>query len=108
LLVVSDDRAQQLDLFVEEGTSTSVAVDLSLHADTIGVTASNTSDLGKGEQHLLLTVDVGVQHTQNVLELRGHKETLSDKTKSTHCMNKSVSRWKRESQGGSETVRNDN
>lgn len=76
LLVVGNDGAQQLDLLVGEGTSTTVNVHLSLLADKVGVTTSNTGDLGKGEHHLLLTIDVGIQHTQNVLELSGHLKTL--------------------------------
>eukprot|EP00353_Schmidingerella_taraikaensis_P007849 CAMPEP_0185579484 /NCGR_PEP_ID=MMETSP0434-20130131/14922_1 /TAXON_ID=626734 ORGANISM="Favella taraikaensis, Strain Fe Narragansett Bay" /NCGR_SAMPLE_ID=MMETSP0434 /ASSEMBLY_ACC=CAM_ASM_000379 /LENGTH=128 /DNA_ID=CAMNT_0028197513 /DNA_START=110 /DNA_END=493 /DNA_ORIENTATION=- len=75
LLVVGNDGAQQLNLFVGKSTSATVDVHLSLLADKIGITASNTSDLGKGEHHLSLTIDVGVQHTQDVLKLRGHLKT---------------------------------
>ena len=76
LLVVGNDGAQQLDLLVGEGTRAAVDINLSLLADKVGVSAANTGDLGKGEHHLLLTIDVGVQHTQDVLELGGHLKAL--------------------------------
>lgn len=46
-----------------------VHVDVGLFADDIGQTAANTFDGGHGEHYLLLAIDVGVEHSQNVLEL---------------------------------------
>lgn len=51
-------------------------VNVGLLADQVGVTATNTLDLGQGVHDLLLTVNIGVEQTQNVLEVRllaGHE-----------------------------------
>ncbi len=45
-----------------------VEVDLSLLADNVGETAPNTADGCQGKHDLLLAIDVGIEHTQNVLE----------------------------------------
>jgi len=60
-----DDGHELLDLLVGKGTGT-----------TVDETLANTTNLGHGEHALFLSLNVGVQHTQNVLELRGHLETL--------------------------------
>lgn len=44
-------------------------VNIGLLADQVGVTTTNTLDLGQGEHDLLLSIDVGVQQPQNVLEV---------------------------------------
>lgn len=46
-----------------------VHVHVGLLADEVGEPASNTLDRGHGVHHLLLSIDVCVQHTQNVLEV---------------------------------------
>lgn len=47
-----------------------VQVDIGLLADEVGVTATDTLDLGEGVDNLLLAVDVGVEQTQDELEVR--------------------------------------
>ena len=53
-----------------------VEVDIGLLADQVGVAATDTLDLGQGVHDLLLTLNIGVEETQNVLEVRllaGHE-----------------------------------
>lgn len=45
-------------------------VDICLLADEVGVTATDTLDLGEGVDDLLLAVDVGVEQTQDELKVR--------------------------------------
>lgn len=55
-------------------------VDIGLLADQVGVPTSNTLDLGQGNGDLLLAVNVGVEQTQDVLEvclLVGHERCTS-------------------------------
>jgi hypothetical protein len=47
-----------------------VQVDIGLLADQVGVSATDTLDLGQGVHNLLLAIDVGVQKTQDELEVR--------------------------------------
>ena len=60
-----------------------VEVDIGLLADQVGVAATDTLDLGQGVHDLLLTLNIGVEETQNVLEVRllaGHERCeLGDK-----------------------------
>ena len=51
-------------------------IHLSLLAHGSGETATNTLDGGQGVDDLLLAIDVGVEHTKNVLELSLVHETL--------------------------------
>ena len=44
-------------------------IDLSLLAHSGGEAATNTLDGGQSVHDLLLSIDVGVEHTENVLEL---------------------------------------
>ena len=76
LLGVVDDSNQLLDLFVGHGASTAIHINFGLLADQVGESLANTNNLGHGEHTLPLTVDVGVQHTQDVLELGSHLQTL--------------------------------
>lgn len=76
LLGVVDDSDQLLDLFVGEGAGSSVDINLSLLADQVGEALANTNDLGHGKHGLPLAINVGVQHTQNVLKLGSHHQTL--------------------------------
>jgi hypothetical protein len=47
-----------------------VEINISLLADQVGVTASDTLDLGQGVHDLLLSLDIGVQKSQDELEVR--------------------------------------
>lgn len=47
-----------------------VQVDIGLLADEVGVAATDTLDLGEGVDNLLLAVNVGVEQTQDELEVR--------------------------------------
>ena len=76
LLGVVDDSNKLLNLFVGHGAGAAVNVDFSLLADKVGETLANTNNLGHGEHTLSLTINVGVQHTKNVLKLGGHLQTL--------------------------------
>ena len=46
-----------------------IHVNIGLFADDVGETATNTLDRGHGEHNLLLSINVRVLHTQNVLEI---------------------------------------
>ncbi len=46
-----------------------VHVNVGLLADQVGKATANTLDLGQGVHDLVLTIDVGVEDTQNVLKL---------------------------------------
>jgi hypothetical protein len=65
---VLDDGDDTLKLFGGEVTSALAEVDIGLLADQVGVAATNTSDLGQGVHDLLLSIDVRVQQTDDVLE----------------------------------------
>ena len=45
-----------------------VQVDIGLLANQVGVSATNTLDLGQGVHDLLLSIDVGVEETQDELD----------------------------------------
>lgn len=51
-------------------SGTLVQVDIGLLADEVGVSATDTLDLGQGVDNLLLAVNVGVEQTQDELEVR--------------------------------------
>ena len=44
-----------------------IQVNVGLFADNVGVSSSNTLDLGQGVHDLALSINVGVQQTENVL-----------------------------------------
>jgi len=67
---VLDDSDDTLKLFGGKFTSALVQVDISLLADQVGITPSNTLDLGQGIHDLLLTVHIVVEETQDKLEVR--------------------------------------
>ena len=51
-------------------------IDIGLLAHQVGVTATDTLDLGQGDHDLLLAVNIGVEQTQDILEvglLAGHE-----------------------------------
>merc|ERR1719337_7687 len=66
---VLDHSDDLVDLLGGELTSALLEVDLSLLAHHVGEAAADTLDGGDGEGHLVTPIDVGVQNTQNVLEL---------------------------------------
>ena len=70
LLGVVDNSDQLLNLFVGHRASATIDINFSLLADQVGKALANTNNLGHGEHAFPLSIDVGVQHTQNVLELR--------------------------------------
>jgi hypothetical protein len=47
-----------------------VQVNIGLLADQVGVTTTDTLYLGEGVHDLLLSIDVGVEETQDELEVR--------------------------------------
>lgn len=47
-----------------------VEIDIGLLADQVGVPATDTLDLGQGVHDLLLAVDIGVEKTEDELEVR--------------------------------------
>lgn len=70
LLGVVDDGNQLLNLFVGQSTSTAININFGLLADDVGESLAHTGDLGHGEHDLPLSLNIGVQHTKNVLKLR--------------------------------------
>ena len=46
-----------------------VQIDVGLLANDVGVSPTNTLDLGQGVHNLSLSIDVGVQQTENVLTI---------------------------------------
>jgi len=65
---VLDDGDDTLKLFGGEVTSALVQINIGLLADQVGVSATDTRDLGQGVHDLLLSIDVCVQQTDDVLE----------------------------------------
>lgn len=76
LLRVVDDGNQLLNLFVGHGSGAAIDVNFGLLTNQVGEALANTNNLGHGEHAFPLTVNVGVQHTQNVLKLGSHLQTL--------------------------------
>jgi hypothetical protein len=68
-------------LLLGELTSALVHVNVSLLADDVGETATDTLDGAHGVHHLLPAVDVGTKDTQNVLEIA---TILDDESLFTH------------------------
>lgn len=67
---VLDDGDDALKLFGGEFAGALVEVDIGLLADQVGVSTSNTLDLGQGVHDLLLSIDVRVEETKDELEVR--------------------------------------
>lgn len=65
-----------------------VEVDVGLLANQVGVTASNTLYLGKGVHDLLLSINVGVEETQDELEVRlfGRNESCIQGIRISDCI----------------------
>ena len=66
---LGEDVADLVDLVDLEVTGASVHVNLSDLADEGGKTSADTLDDAESERNFLLAVDVGVHHTEEVLEL---------------------------------------
>lgn len=62
-------RAYFADLISCEFSSPLVGINIRLLADESANTTANTTDCREGDDHLLPAVDVGVQHTKNVLKI---------------------------------------
>ena len=45
-----------------------IQIDIGFLADDVGVSSTNTLDLSQGVHDLALSIDVGVQQTENVLD----------------------------------------
>jgi len=67
---VLHDRYYPLKLIRVEVTSTFLQVHIGLFADDVGISSPDTLDLGQGVHDFALSVNIGVQKTENVLELR--------------------------------------
>lgn len=65
---VLDDSDDTLKLLRGEVTSALGQINIGLLADQVGVAATDTLDLGQGVHDLLLSIDVCVQQTDDVLE----------------------------------------
>ena len=65
---VLDDGDNALKLLRGEVTSTLAEINIGLLADQVGVSATDTLYLGQGVHDLLLSIDVRVQQTDDVLE----------------------------------------
>lgn len=65
---VLEDSDDTLKLFRGKVTSALGKVDIGLLADQVGVSATDTLDLGHSVHDLLLAIDVRVQQTDDVLE----------------------------------------
>eukprot|EP01084_Bolivina_argentea_P263762 446556_1 len=66
---VGKDVGDALELVGLEGTGAALGVDTSLLEDQVGETDTDTLDGAQGEGDLALTINVGVQETNDVLEL---------------------------------------
>lgn len=66
---VLHDGDDTLKLIRVEVTGALLQVNVRLLADNVGVSSTNTTNLGQRIHDLTLSIDVGVEQTQNVLEL---------------------------------------
>jgi len=57
-----------------------VQIDIGLLADNVGVSSTNTLDLSHCVHDLALSIDVGVQQTENVLGIMGFSPTSEVRT----------------------------
>lgn len=67
---VLDDGDNSLEFFRGELTGTLVEINIGLLANQVAVSTSNTLYLGQGVHDLLLSFNVCIEQTQNVLEVR--------------------------------------
>ena len=66
---LSNDKLDSLELLLSQLTSALVQIDLSLLADKVGKSSANTANLAQGVHDLTSATDVGVQNTQQTLEI---------------------------------------
>jgi hypothetical protein len=74
---LGEDIADFVDFILLEVTGSAVSVNLSDLADQDGKSSADTLDDTERETDLLLAVDVGVHHTEEVLELVSTREDES-------------------------------
>jgi len=67
---VLDDSDDSLELFRGEFSGTLVEINIGLLANQVGVTTSDTLYFGQGVHNLLLTLNIGVEKSQDELEVR--------------------------------------
>jgi len=67
------DRDDLVHVIGGQLTSALVQVDIALLADQVCHAAADTLDGGQGVHDLLASIDVGIAHTQDVLEVLGRK-----------------------------------
>jgi len=67
---VLDDSDDAFELFDCKFSGTFVQVDIGLFADQVGVSTTDTTNLGHGVHDLLLSINVGIEETQDVLKIR--------------------------------------
>ena len=80
---LGEDVRNLVDLFLLEVTGSAVNVDLGDLADEDGESSADTLNDAEGEGHLLLSIDVGVHHTEQVLELVGARQDESGRLQIT-------------------------
>lgn len=66
---VLDNGNNSLELFNSKFTSSLGKIDISLLADQVGVSATNTSDLSQGVHDLDLTINVGSEETTKLVSI---------------------------------------
>lgn len=71
---VQQDGGHLLELFLGKFSGALGGRDTGLAAAQEGETAADTLDGGEGEGNLALTINVGIQNTNNVLEAIGQNE----------------------------------
>jgi len=71
---VLDDGHDALDFFFRELTRALAEVDIGLLADEVGKAATNTFDGGQSVHDFLATINVRVEHTQDMLKAVGKNE----------------------------------
>lgn len=91
---VLDDRHQTLNLLLRQLTGPLAQLHLSLLAADVREAASDTLDGSEGEHRLHLAVKVGVQHTQDVLEVGLVHDERHDASS-----RQSLKKWKSEETG---------
>lgn len=77
---VRDDGDDLLNLLVGALTGALERIDIGLLQHNMGITPANTLDGGQRNRNGALTIDVGAQHTENVLELLWNYERLKEET----------------------------
>jgi len=85
---VLDDGDNALKLFGSKLTGTLVKVDIGFLANQVGVSATYTFDFGEGIHDFLLSINVGVEETQDELKVRlltGHERHAGQPLSRVEC-----------------------